>query len=150
MESFEYRAITTAVNAPRIWKRYLDDTFVMQQQSNREFLQQINSVDPSIIFTAEETRPDGSMPFLDTLITPQIDGILTTSVYRKLIYIYSGTTITIWHANTVWSTPNTWGQSSVFQPQLLKEEPQHFEEVLMKCKYPRWAINKVLLNKKIQ
>ena len=109
----------------------------MQQQSNREFSQQINSVDPSIIFTAEETRPDGSMPFLDTLITPQIDGILTTSVYRKLIYIYSGTAITIWHANTVSSTPNTQGQSSVFQPQLLKEEPQHFEEVLMKCKYPR-------------
>ena len=101
MESFEYRAITTAVNGPRIWKRYVDDTFVIQQQSNREFLQQINSVDPSIIFTTEETRPDGSMPFLDTLITPQIDGILTTSVSRKLIYIYSGTAITIWQAYTV-------------------------------------------------
>ena len=56
MESFEHRAITTAVNPPRIWKRYVDDTFVIQQQSNREeLLQHINSMDPSIIFTAEET-----------------------------------------------------------------------------------------------
>ena len=75
MESFEHRAITTPVNPPSIWKRYGDDTFVIQQQSNREeFLQHINSVDPSIIFTAGENRPDGSMPFPDTKITPQIDG----------------------------------------------------------------------------
>ena len=29
-------------------------------------------------------------------------------------------------------------------PQLLKEELQHLEEVLMKLKYPKWAIDKVL------
>ena len=84
MESFEHRAITSAVNPPRLWKKYVDDTFVILQQSHKEeFLQHINSVDPSSIFTTEETRPDGSIPFLDTLITPQKDGTLTTSVYRK-------------------------------------------------------------------
>ena len=81
MESFEQRAITAAVNPPRLWKRYIDDTFVILQQSHKEeFLQHINSADPTIIFTTEETRPDGSMPFLYTLITPQQDGTLTTSV----------------------------------------------------------------------
>ena len=77
-ESFECVTITTAVNPPRLWKRYVDVTFVIQQQSSRE-----ESVDPSIIFTAEENKPDGFMPFLDTQITQQRDGNLTTSVYRK-------------------------------------------------------------------
>ena len=84
MEFFEDRALTSAVNPPRLWKRYVDDTFVILQQSHREeFLQHINSVDPSIQFTIEEAKQDGSMPFLDTLVTPQEDGTLTTSVYSK-------------------------------------------------------------------
>ena len=70
--SFEHRAITSAVNALRTWKRCVDDTFVILQQSHKkEFMQHINSVDPFILFTTEDTRPDGSIPFLDTLITPQ-------------------------------------------------------------------------------
>ena len=74
MESFEHRAITSAVNRHRIQKRYVDDSFFILQQSHKEeFLQYINSVNPSIIFTTEETRKDGPMPFLDTLITPQKD-----------------------------------------------------------------------------
>ena len=88
MESFEHRAIKRAVNPPSIWRRYVDDTFVIQQQSYKdEFFQHIISVDHSIIFTAEETRPDGSLPFQDTLITPERDGTLTTSVYRKPSHI---------------------------------------------------------------
>ena len=77
MEYFEHRALTSAVNPPRSWKRYVDDTFIILQQSQKgEFLQHINSVDPSIKFTTEEPRQDDSMPFLDTLVTPQEDGTL--------------------------------------------------------------------------
>ena len=36
-----------------------------------------------IKFSSEETRTDGSIPFLDILITPKDDGSLQTSVYRK-------------------------------------------------------------------
>ena len=75
------------MNPPRLWKRDVDDTFVILQQSHKEeFLQHINSVDPCIIFITEESRHDGFMPFLDTLITPQEYETLTTSVYRKPIY----------------------------------------------------------------
>ena len=86
-EFFDERALTSAVNPPRWQKRYVDDTFVILKQSHREeFLQHINSVDPSIQFTTEEAKQDGSMPFLDTLVTPQEDGTLTTRVYRKSTY----------------------------------------------------------------
>ena len=43
-------------------------------------------MDPSIKFTTEESRQDGTMPFLDTLVPPQEDGTLTTCVYRKPIH----------------------------------------------------------------
>ena len=84
LEYFEHRALTSAVNPYRLWKRHVDDTFVILQQSQKEeFLQHINSLDPSIKFTTEAPRQDGSMPFLDTMVTPQEDGGLTTCIYRK-------------------------------------------------------------------
>ena len=84
MEYFEHRALMSAVNPPRLWKRYVDGTLVILQQSQKkEFLQHITSVDPSIKLTTEEPRQDGSMPFLDALATPQEDGTLTICVYRK-------------------------------------------------------------------
>ena len=52
MEFFDDRALPSAVNPSRWWKRYVDDTFIILKQSHREgFLQYINSVDPSIQFT---------------------------------------------------------------------------------------------------
>ena len=72
------------MNPPRWWKRFVDDTFViLKQDKKEEFLQHINSVNPAIQFTTEEQKQDGSMPFLDILVTPQEDRTLTTRVYRK-------------------------------------------------------------------
>ena len=62
----------------------MDDTFVIQLESQKEeFFHHINQVDTSIKFTMEEAGPDGSIPFLDLLITPDADGTLTTKIYRK-------------------------------------------------------------------
>ena len=85
MEKFEEEALETAPHPPRLWKRYVDDTFVIQEeQYKNEFFQHINSLDENIKFTTETTKADGSMPFLDTLVTPQSDGSLETTFYRKL------------------------------------------------------------------
>ena len=69
---------------PRIWKRYVDDTFVLQHQAHQEeFLQHISTVDPSIQFTVEEAKEDGSIPFLETVIRPEAYRTFTIGVYRK-------------------------------------------------------------------
>ena len=150
MEAFENRSITTAVNPPRIWKRYVDDTFVIQQHIHKEeFLSHTNSVDPSIQFTVEGTRSDGSMPFQDTLVIPQTDGTFTTGVYRKPthtdLYIQWDSHHNLASKYSVIKTLTHRAKVVCSMPQLFKEELQHLEEVLMRCKYPKWAIHKVLL-----
>ena len=84
MEDLETKAIWSAQNPPSFWRRFVDDTLTIMKSSQVEsFLHHLNSIDHHIQFTKEDSRPDGSMPFLDILITPREDGSLSTTVYRK-------------------------------------------------------------------
>ena len=49
----------------------------------QEFLEHINSIDPAINFTVEGTQRNGSIPFLDTLVTPEADYSLSFTMYHK-------------------------------------------------------------------
>ena len=69
MEYLEQKALSTAPHPPTFWGRYVDDTFVIHKEVNKQgFLQHINSVDPAIRFTVEDNKEDGSIPFLDTIV----------------------------------------------------------------------------------
>ena len=82
MEYFEQNALSTV--APQIWLRYVNDTWVVQREENKQiFLQHINSVDLTIMFTVEDSKEDGAIPFLDTIIKPEAAGKLCITVYRK-------------------------------------------------------------------
>ena len=64
------------------------DTFIIIQRSQKDnFLQHLNAIDDNINFTCEEADEDGSIAFLDMLITPDEDSRLNTSVYRKATHI---------------------------------------------------------------
>ena len=83
MESFEEQAITTSSYKPTIWKRYVGDTFtILDRGSVDDFLQHLNNQQPSIRFTME-TENNNKLAFLDTAVSREPDGRLTTSVYRK-------------------------------------------------------------------
>ena len=46
IEEFEVRAIQTAKNPPKMWKRYVDDTCVILKSANKEeFFHHINHID---------------------------------------------------------------------------------------------------------
>ena len=84
MEIFEKKAISTSPNPPSLWRRFVDDTSVIIKKTQKDsFISHINSIDEKIQFTMEDSRNDGSIPFLDTLVTPCSDGSLSTKVYRK-------------------------------------------------------------------
>ena len=70
MESFERKAIASATNPPWEWFRFVDGTWVIQQQVHKQgFLDHVNIIDPAIKFTVEGNQANGAIPFLDTLVT---------------------------------------------------------------------------------
>ena len=53
MENFEVRAINTSPHPSLIWRRFVDDTFVVIKAAHKqEFLEHINSIDHHIQFTS--------------------------------------------------------------------------------------------------
>jgi len=69
MEEFEEQAIATATYKPKIWKRYVDDTFtVLGKDYVDGFLQHVNNQQPTIRFTMEIEK-DNTIPFLDTSVS---------------------------------------------------------------------------------
>ena len=83
MEHFEQIALNSALHRPRLWKRYVDDTLcIIGNNEVDELLLHINSIRPSIKFTVE-TEKDGSLPFLDTLVSHCDNDTLSIGVYRK-------------------------------------------------------------------
>ena len=73
----------TGTAVKQIIVRLLDDTFVINKaEHSQDLLQHINNQNPHIQFTVEPTQ-QGSLPFLDTLVTVQPDNTFNTSVHRK-------------------------------------------------------------------
>ena len=149
VEGFEIRALATSSCTPTLWKRFVDDTFTIIKKAHKEaFLEHRNSINNNIQFTSEEPCEDGSIPFVDMLITPNEEGRLKTTVYRKPTHAnqylhwdshhaipskYSMIGTLLHRAKTFCSGPL----------QLQKEE--NLYNSLKKCKYPTWALNRVKL-----
>ena len=55
---------------------------MLNRDNVNSFLQHLNSQQPTIRFTMEIEK-DNTIPFLDTSVTRDSDGLLTTRVYKK-------------------------------------------------------------------
>ena len=105
IEHFEQLALSSALHPPRIWYRFVDDTFcVIKTAFVNEITDHINSLDKNIKFTREEEE-DGTLPFLDILLVQEECGSIKhvkVKVYRKptlLISIYLLTHTIHWNIN---------------------------------------------------
>ena len=92
------------------------------------------------------------MPFLDTLVTINEDGSLNTKVYRKPthtdLYLQWDSHHSIAAKYSVINTLHYRAKAVCSSKQLLKEEEEHLQKVLIKNKYPMWALNRVKLKTK--
>ena len=135
MEDLEVQGIRTSTTPPALWKRFVDDTFTIIKKDNRNsFLEDLNSIHPNIKFTCEETRRDGSMPFLDILITPEEDDSLKTTVYRKPthtdLYLQWDSHHSIPSKYSVVGTLYHRAKPICSNSQLLQEEEQHLFQAI--------------------
>ena len=142
MEHFETEALRSASQPLRFWYRFVDDTWIIQQQVHKQlFLDHINSIDPALKFTVEGNQGNGAIPFLDTLTKTEEDNSLSIKVYCKPTHTdqymqwvshhnlsakYSDIDTLIHRAKTVCT-----------RVELLNEELQHLKEALVMCKYPK-------------
>ena len=119
MEDFEIKAINSAVYPPRIWKRFVDDTFMVIDSTRKKKISGAHKqhVTPYIQFITEDAKLDWSLPFLVTKVMPQPDNSLLTSVYRKptdtdLYLQWDSTTTSL--PSLVLSTPLNTGLGQAF------------------------------------
>ena len=145
------RPLAQLYTLPVHGRGFVDDTFVVIESSRKEeFLDHINNLDPHIQFTTEDAKPDGSLPFLDTLVQKQPDNSLLTSVYRKPTHtdLYLQ-----WdshhHLSAKYSVINTLrhrAKTVCSNHHLLKEEEDHLNRALSNCRYPTWALHRARIN----
>ena len=82
MEEIKESAISNSSIPPKIWKRYVDDSFcIIGKDDVSSFHDTLNSIDTNISFTIE-TECNGKIAFLDTLVSRR-NGAIIVDVYRK-------------------------------------------------------------------
>lgn len=146
MERLEKRALTTFIEPPRIWKRYVDDTFSkLKRPYVDNFLNHLNDQHPRINFTTE-IQQDNKIAFLDTLVHIQEDKSIKTTIYRKATH-----TDQYLDFNSNHHVKQKIGIISTFKHRIEElvtteedkiAEEAHVKKALKRCGHPNWALNR--------
>ena len=126
----------------------MDDTFVIQKEEYKQnYLEHINSVGLAITFTMDDTKEDGAIPLLDTIVIPEADNTLSITVYRKPThtdqYLQWDSHQDLSARCSVINTHTYRGKTVCNKPELLQKKMDHVRKALSNCKYPRWAMNRL-------
>ena len=145
MEHLENQALSTALNPPKLWIRYVDDTFIILKKDHfDEFTNHINTIHPSIKFTSE-VEIEGQLPMLDVLFTRQPDKHLKCKVYRKKThtdqYLHFDSHHPLQHKLGVIRTLQYRADTLVTEQQDKDQEINHINNALRKCGYQDWVLH---------
>ena len=118
----------------------MDNTFtILDREDVDDFLQHLNSQQPSIRFTME-TEKDNKLAFLDTAILREPDGRLTTTVYRKPTHTDQYLAHDSHHPQSVKRDIVKFlherAKRLVTKPSVISEEKKHLSSVLVSNGYP--------------
>ena len=132
----------------RLWLWFVDDTFVIiKAEHSKQLLCHINSQDPCIHFTVEEPSQQGSLPFLDTLLTMGPHHKFHTTVYRKLLhtdqYLHWDSNHFITAKQSIYNTLMHRAKIVSHNQEELNKELEHIKKVLQACQFPPWALKQL-------
>ena len=136
----------------KIWKRYVDDTFTILSRDKVDiFLQHLNSQQPTIRFTME-TETNNTIPVLDTLVTRDSDGYLSTSVYRKPTHTDQYLAYDSHHPQSVKrgivKCLNDRSKHLITKSSVISHEKKHLSSVLVSNGYPFSFVKNITKTKK--
>ena len=148
MEEFEVKALSSCSHPPSLWLRFVDDTSVITKaEHSKTLLQHINNQDPHIQFTVEELSQQGTLPFLDTLVTIQPKNTFTTTVYRKPTctgqYLHCNSNHFITAKQSVYNTLAHRAKVVSSKQEALDQELSYIRRALQACQFPNWALNQL-------
>jgi len=137
---------------PKIWKRYIDDTFTILDRGNVDsFLHHLNSQQPTIRFTME-TEKESKIALLDTSVSREPDGRLTTSVYRKPTHTDQYLAYDSHHPKSVKrgivKCLYDRAKRLVTKSSVISEEKKHLSSVLVSNGYPSSFVQKLTRTRK--
>ena len=146
MEKIETGALTTFLNPPRLWCRFVDDTFAfIKKIFEAAFDEHLNRQNDNLKFT-KEIENNKQLSYCDTLNKRQEDGSINTSIYRKPThtdqYLNFASTH---HVSQKLSVPKTLlrrADTLVTQEEDIKKEEDHIKTTLKVNGYPEWAIKR--------
>ncbi|XP_068671416.1 uncharacterized protein [Montipora foliosa] len=153
MEAIEEMAINTSEVQPKVWKRYVDDSFcIIKRDAVNSFHTTLNSIDPHILFTIEE-ESDQQIAFLDTLVSRK-DNTITIDVYRKATHTDRYLDFSSHHDKRhKISTAETLLHRAIklpSTPQGKNTEINHVFDALRANNYPSFVISNILKQKIFQ
>ncbi|CAH8541549.1 unnamed protein product [Schistosoma rodhaini] len=153
MHSLETSAISLCSQAPKVWLRYVDDTFVIIKRNHLdELFKLINNFDRKIKFTKELESPENTLPFLDCLVERKVNNSLKISIFRKPTN--SGKFLDFKSAHphstkvTVVKNMITRAQKLVTEPNDMKTEINLITSTLIKNNYPKDFIKRIIKNER--
>ena len=101
-------------------------------------------MDPAIRFTVKGNQENESIPFPETMVRPKADNSLSITVYQMSThtdqYFKWDSHHNLSTKSSVIGTLTHRAKTVCTTPELLNEF-KHLREALIRCKYPRWAIN---------
>ena len=148
VEEFEVKVLSSCPHPTSLLLRFVDNTFVIiKEEHSQPLLHHINNQDPHIQFTVEEPTQQGTLPFLDTLVTTEPNNTFSTTVYRKpthtdqYLHRYSNHHIT--SKQSVYNTLAHRAKIVSSNQEILDKELQHIRKALQACHFPNWACNEL-------
>ena len=146
LEEFKVKALSTFLHPPKLWLGFVDDIFVINKaEHSQQLLHYINSQDSHIQFTIEELSQQGTLPFLDTLVTIGPNYNLHTTVYRTPThtdqYLHWGSSYFTIAKQSVYNTLAHKAKIVSYNQEALQKKLDHIKKALQACQFPPWALN---------